>query len=89
MIRFSILDDNEIEAIHLATLRILSETGVVLTESKSRTLLTDAGAKVRDTRVLLPPELVERCISLAGKKTTIRGRGGSVKTLGEGEFVFP
>jgi trimethylamine--corrinoid protein Co-methyltransferase len=88
MIRLSILDDNEIEAIHQATLRILAETGVVLTEPKSRTLLTDAGAKVHETRVLLPPELVERCIALAGKRTTIRGRGGAVKTLGEGNLYF-
>jgi trimethylamine--corrinoid protein Co-methyltransferase len=88
MIRFSILDDNEIEAIHQATLRILAETGVVLTEPKSRALLTGAGAKILETRVLFPPELVERCIAMAGKRTTIRGRGGTVKTLGEGSLYF-
>jgi trimethylamine--corrinoid protein Co-methyltransferase len=32
--------------------------------------------------------LVEKCITLAGKKTTIRGRGGAVKTLGDGELYF-
>ena len=88
MIRLSILDENEIEAIHQATLRILEETGVVLTEPKSRALLTDAGAKVQEMRVLLPPVLVEKCIKLAGKKTTIRGRGGTVKTLGDGSLYF-
>jgi trimethylamine--corrinoid protein Co-methyltransferase len=76
MIRLSVLEENEIEAIHQATLRILGETGVVLTEPKSRALLTAAGAKVQEKRVLLPPELVEKCIDLAGKKTSIRGRGG-------------
>ena len=35
MIRLSILDEKEIEAIHQATLRILAETGVVLTEPKA------------------------------------------------------
>jgi trimethylamine---corrinoid protein Co-methyltransferase len=88
MIRLSILDDNEVEAIHGATLRILAETGVILTESKSREILTGAGAKVHETRVLFPPELVEKCISMAGKRTTIRGRGGAVKTLGEGTLYF-
>ena len=39
MIRLSVLDENEIEAIHQASLRILGETGVVLTEPKSRALL--------------------------------------------------
>jgi len=88
MIRLSVLDDSEIEAIHQASLRILAETGVVLTEPKSRDLLNDAGAKINETRVLLPPEVVERCIALAGKRTTIRGRGGTVKILGEGTLYF-
>ena len=88
MIRLSVLDENEVEAIHQATLRILAETGVVLTEPKSRLLLEGAGAKVHETRVLLPSELVEKCIALAGKKTTIRGRGGAVKTLGDGSLYF-
>jgi len=88
MFRLSVLDENEVEAIHQATLRILGETGVVLTEPKSRALLAGAGAKVQEMRVLLPPELVEKCIALAGKKTTIRGRGGTVKTLGDGSLYF-
>jgi trimethylamine--corrinoid protein Co-methyltransferase len=88
MIRLSVLDDSEIEAIHQASLRILAETGVVLAEPKSRALLNDAGAKINETRVLLPPEVVERCIAMAGKRTTIRGRGGTVKILGEGTLYF-
>lgn len=88
MIHLSVLDENEIEAIHQATLRILGETGVVLTEPRSRSLLAGAGAKVQEMSVLLPPELVEKCIALAGKKTTIRGRSGAVKTLGDGSLYF-
>jgi trimethylamine--corrinoid protein Co-methyltransferase len=88
MIQLSVLDDNEVEAIHQATLRILSETGVMLTEPKSRALLTDAGGKIQGTHVLLPPELVEKCIAMAGKRATIRGRGGVVKTLGDGSLYF-
>ncbi|MCX6033696.1 MAG: trimethylamine methyltransferase family protein, partial [Chloroflexi bacterium] len=88
MFRLSVLDEIEVEAIHQATLRILAETGVMLTEPKSRALLAGAGAKVQEMRLLLPPELVEKCIALAGKKTTIRGRGGAVKTLGDGSLYF-
>jgi trimethylamine--corrinoid protein Co-methyltransferase len=88
MIRLSILDENEVEAIHQASLRILDEIGVMLTESKSRALLADAGAKVQGKRVMLPPELVEKCITLAGKKTIIRGRSGAIKTLGDGCLYF-
>ncbi|HEY5158259.1 MAG TPA: trimethylamine methyltransferase family protein [Anaerolineales bacterium] len=88
MIRLSFLEESQIDAIHQTTLRILGEIGVVLSEPKSRELLTGAGAKVLGNRVLLPPELVEKCIAQAGKKTTIRGRSGSVKTLGDGNLYF-
>jgi trimethylamine--corrinoid protein Co-methyltransferase len=88
MFHLSVLNENEVLAIHLATLRILGETGVAITETESRTILADAGAIIQEQRVLLPPELVENCISLAGKKTTIRGRGGAIRTLGEGGVHF-
>ena len=88
MIRLSVLEESEIEAIHQATLRILSETGMVLTEPKCRELLSGAGAKVLDKRVTFPADLVEKCISQAGKRPTIRGRGGTVKTLGDGSLYF-
>jgi trimethylamine--corrinoid protein Co-methyltransferase len=82
------ITDAEVESIHQATLRILSETGVTLTEAKCRDLLTAAGATVRETRVLLPPDLVEKCVALAGRKVSIRGRGGMTKTLGDGALYF-
>jgi len=82
------LSKQEVEAIHKATLRILAEIGVILTEPKSRDILTSAGVKFHENRVLLPPELVENCIARAGKKTTIRGRGGTAKTLGDGSLYF-
>ena len=88
MIRLSILDENDIEAIHQATLRILGETGIMLTEPKSRALLGGAGAIIQEKRVLFPSDLVEKCISLAGKKTTIHGRGGAVRILGDGNLYF-
>jgi trimethylamine---corrinoid protein Co-methyltransferase len=43
---------------------------------------------LRDRNVLLPPELVEKCLDLAGKRTTVRGRGGATKTLGDGNLYF-
>ncbi len=88
MIRLSILDENDIEAIHQATLRILGETGIMLTEPKSRALLDGAGAIIQEKRILFPADLVEKCISLAGKKTTIHGRGGAVRILGDGNLYF-
>ena len=88
MFHLYVLDEAEIESIHQASLRILCETGVVLTEPRSRAILTGAGAKVLDRQVLLPPELVEKCIAQAGRHPSVRGRSGMVKTLGDGSLYF-
>ncbi len=82
------LSPEEVEGIHQATLRILGEIGFVLKEDTSREILRGAGAKIQGDRVLLPPELVEKCIALAGKKVSIRGRSGRSKTLGDGNLYF-
>jgi trimethylamine--corrinoid protein Co-methyltransferase len=88
MIHLSVFDETEVEAIHQASLRILWETGVVLTEPQSLTLLADAGSRINDSRLCIPPDLVEKCIAQSGKKTIIRGRGGAVRTLGDGNLYF-
>jgi trimethylamine--corrinoid protein Co-methyltransferase len=85
---FSLLSAQEVEALHQATLRILDETGIILSEPHSRAMLAEAGARLAEGRVLIPPELVERCVAQAGKQVSIRGRGGMVKTLGDGRLYF-
>ena len=82
------LEDSEVNSIHQATLRILTETGVVLTEPRSRKILLEAGAENKGKYVRFPPELVEDSIAKSGKKTSIKGRGGMVKTLGDGALYF-
>ncbi|MBN2386477.1 MAG: trimethylamine methyltransferase family protein [Anaerolineales bacterium] len=82
------LSDQEVEALHGASLRILDETGVTLGEPRSRELLAAAGARLDPARVRLPPALVEGCLARAGTQTTLRGRGGTVKTLGDGNLYF-
>ncbi len=64
MFHLSVLDQEEIDSIHHASLKILEETGVVLTEPRSRAILQEAGARIRDRAVLFPAELVEKCISI-------------------------
>lgn len=88
MPKFSILSSQEVESLHHASLRILSETGFVMTHAGARRMLTDAGASLNGDRVLLPPELVEKCIASAGKRISVKGRGGGVKTLGDGGLYF-
>jgi trimethylamine--corrinoid protein Co-methyltransferase len=86
VVEFSVLTTEEVEAIHEATLRILSEIGVVLTHAKAREILAGAGARVRDDRVLLPPDLVEREVDRCPAQVAIRGRGGNEVVLGGGEL---
>jgi len=85
---FSLLSNQEVEALHHATLRILDETGINLTEPHSRALLADAGARLGEGRVFIPTALVESCVARAGKRVSLRGRGGMVKTLGDGQLYF-
>ena len=59
MMSLNLLSTEEIEAIHQASLRILAETGVMLTEPRARQILYEAGARIQPNRVFLPPELVE------------------------------
>ncbi len=88
MAHLFMLTESEVEAIHQATLRILSETGLVLRQVEARQILQSAGASTRGERVLFPPDLVEACIAKCPPQVQVRGRGGQVKTLGDGSLNF-
>jgi trimethylamine--corrinoid protein Co-methyltransferase len=86
MVHLNVLNNEEIEAIHQATLRVLNETGVILTQSEGRSILLDHGAKVQGEKVLLPPDLVENALSHCVSQVSLRGRAGKVETLGDGSL---
>jgi len=86
MLQLQVLLDEEIEAIHQAALLILAETGVVFTHPAGREILTGAGGTVQEDRLLLPADLVERCLQLCPHQVSLHGRGGMVKTLGDGSL---
>jgi len=79
---FRVMTESDIEAIHLASLRVLAETGITLTHPEAREILSGAGAIVNNDRVLLPGWLVEQEVAKSTSKVSIRGRGGVIKTLG-------
>ena len=83
---WKIISDQEVEAIHEATLRILSEVGIVLGHPQIREQLAEAGATLNGDRVLLPPELVEKSIESSTKKVKTRGRDEKIITLGDGSL---
>jgi trimethylamine--corrinoid protein Co-methyltransferase len=78
-----ILSEADIEAIHLSSLRVLAETGIILSQPQAREILASAGATIQKERVLLPPSLVESQVAKAGTRFSIRGRSGITKTFGD------
>jgi trimethylamine--corrinoid protein Co-methyltransferase len=81
----SCLSPEEVQAIHEATLHILSETGVILYEPEALSLLMDYGAYKENGRLCLPADLVESCLALCPSKVVLAGRDGEV-TLGDGSM---
>jgi trimethylamine--corrinoid protein Co-methyltransferase len=88
MNRLNLLSEGEVQAIHEATLRVLGETGIVLTHRRAREMLVEAGARLQHDRVLLPPELVEQQVAKCPPQVRIRGRGGETRTLGDGSLQW-
>lgn len=88
MVTLNVLSREEVEAIHQATLRILSEIGIELTCHSAREALADAGATLHEARVRFPPALVEACLAQCPAQVSLRGRGGTVKVLGDGSLYF-
>jgi trimethylamine--corrinoid protein Co-methyltransferase len=84
--RLNVLTADEVESIHLATLRVLSEVGIVLTHGKARALLIGAGATGRGDRILLPPDLVEQRLGGCPRQVTIRGRACQPVVIGDGSL---
>jgi trimethylamine--corrinoid protein Co-methyltransferase len=83
VVRLTVLTIEEVQAIHRATLHILSEIGILLTQSQAREILAGAGATIRSDRVLLPPDLVEQEVARCPHQVAIRGRRGETILLGD------
>jgi trimethylamine--corrinoid protein Co-methyltransferase len=84
MITLTALTESEVEAIHHATLRILSETGILLGHPLGRELLCSAGALIAGENVLLPPDMVESAITRCAREVRLRSRKGTIKVWGDG-----
>jgi trimethylamine--corrinoid protein Co-methyltransferase len=65
------VSDDELEAIHRASLRVLAETGMDFLHPRARELWAGAGAEVDGNRVRPAPELVEQLVSRAPAEFTL------------------
>lgn len=86
MNQWQVLTQSEIKAIHQTSLRVLSETGIVLTNIAMRKRLFEAGCMLKNDRVLLPEDLVEKALNDCGKTVKIEGRSGKTVVLGDGSL---
>ena len=74
MLKLQIFDQTEIKRIHTATIQVLANTGVRLTHQQGRKLLLENGASVKGDRVVLPEELIEKCIAIIPPRVKLQGR---------------
>ncbi len=86
MVNLSVLTSDEIEAVHQASLRILSEVGIRLSQPEALNLLCGAGATTKDGWVFLPAELVEWAVRQCPPTITLHGRDGQALILGDGSL---
>ncbi len=70
----ALITDEDLERIHLASLRVLSDTGMDILHPTARQLFLDAGCTVDDDRVRFDPEMIAQCLSTAPSEFTLHGR---------------
>jgi trimethylamine--corrinoid protein Co-methyltransferase len=88
MDRLKFLSDEDIKAMHEATLQIMHEVGFIWNHKESREILMEAGCTLKNDRLCFPPELVLSSIAKADKRPVIRGRNGNANELGGGNLYF-
>ncbi|UCC61748.1 MAG: trimethylamine methyltransferase family protein [Anaerolineae bacterium] len=74
MNRLRVLGEQGVKRVHEATLRLLAETGIVLTHPGARELLLAHGARATEDRVLFPADLVESSVAQCSPMVRLEGR---------------
>ncbi len=84
-----IVSKDELEAIHHASLRVLSEIGMDFTLPEARGMLKKAGAKVEGERVRFDPAMIEELIASAPSEFTFHARNPeNDQTIGGNAITF-
>ena len=74
--RLQVINQDQIEQIHSATLDVLERTGVDIPHTLAQEILSDSGAKVDGTRVRMPSWMIERAIRKAPSRIVLGTRTG-------------
>ena len=88
---YELLGEEQLERLHDASMRILEETGIAFQDGEAQALWRAAGARVEDTRVRIPRELLLDLVAKAPARFTIRARNPqrSLAIGGEHTVFFP
>jgi trimethylamine--corrinoid protein Co-methyltransferase len=87
----AVVSADEIESIHVASLRLLAETGMEVMHGESRALLKAAGADVDEAsqRVRFDPAMIEEKIRTAPSSFTLQARNPARNLrVGDGSLIF-
>ncbi len=82
-----LVSEDELESIHLASLRVLAETGMDFLHPDALRLLRDAGARVDGERVRFDAEMVMEYLSYAPAEYTLHGRNPERNVHIGGEWI--
>ncbi len=86
--RMSVINGDQIEQIHQATLEVLERTGVQITHPRALELLHGTGARVDGDRVRIPAWMVEDAIRKAPSRVALGNRTGERRVFLEGDKVW-
>ena len=83
------VSDDELEAIHLASLEVLRDTGMDFLHPEARRMWSEAGASVIDDRVRVDADLILELISSAPSEFTLHAPDpGRDLAIGGDNVVF-
>lgn len=74
--RFKVLSDDQVREIHARALEVLDRTGILIGSERARSLLADAGCRIRGDVVKFPPGLVEWALGAAPSHFWLHDRTG-------------
>ncbi|MCE9621704.1 MAG: trimethylamine methyltransferase family protein [Actinomycetia bacterium] len=84
-----VISTDQVEAIHRASLSLLSTSGMRVLAPAARRLLSQAGCAIDDTIVRFDPQMVETMVALAPSEFTLRARNPAHDlTIGGNHVAF-
>ncbi len=84
---YEILSEDRLEALHQASLRLLSEVGIDFRDDEAAAMWRDAGADVRGHRVRIPEALLMDLVAKAPSRFTVTARNPAKSTEIGGDKV--